>query len=271
MKKQKRMGKMKAYQTGIITKQEFVNEIRKHQEADNFIQGKWFKDGKGCAVGCSLKSISDLKNIDVDEQGDFKRYEDLLGIPEWVARVEECIFEGLSSEAAKLWPLKFSEAINEGADLENIKAPFLIYVVESTLKTFDHDKYPDVKKVIDAVITAIKSGDKEQLVAAADAARAAYDAAADAARAAYDAADAARAAYDAAADAAADAARAAYAAADAARAAYAAADAARAAYDAAADAAVYTAAAAVYTANVSSTNSYYVNIADHFIKLIKGA
>jgi hypothetical protein len=29
---------MKAYQTGIITKQEFVNEIRKHQEADNFIK-----------------------------------------------------------------------------------------------------------------------------------------------------------------------------------------------------------------------------------------
>jgi hypothetical protein len=35
---------MKAYQTGIITKQEFVNEIKKHQDMDNFVQGTWFKE-----------------------------------------------------------------------------------------------------------------------------------------------------------------------------------------------------------------------------------
>ena len=51
---------MQAYTKGI-TKAEFVNEIKLHMEADNFIKRTYSDGKKGCAVGCSLKSVNKLK------------------------------------------------------------------------------------------------------------------------------------------------------------------------------------------------------------------
>ena len=110
---------MQAYTCGI-TKEAFVAEIRKHMEADNFIKGTYSNGRKGCAVGCSLKSVNKLKNKRMSVSN-HKAYEQHLGIPEWLARLEDILFENLSLGRSKVWPLEFSEAINQGADLEKIK------------------------------------------------------------------------------------------------------------------------------------------------------
>ena len=123
---------MKAY-TETITKKEFLTELKKHQKADNFIRGKYWSDGKGCAVGCSLKSLDTVKKLGIKDFGNHKQYETYLGIPEWLARVEDGIFEGVSVERSKTWPVEFASAINTGADLEKAKAPFMICVLERTL------------------------------------------------------------------------------------------------------------------------------------------
>ena len=109
-------------------------------DADNLIRGVGWDEGKGCAVGCTLENY------------DHSQYPIELGIPEWLARVEDTLFEGMSFEKSKTWPKDFLEAINVGADLEKAKAPFLIIVLKSTLDTFNHSQYPEVKNAIDESI-----------------------------------------------------------------------------------------------------------------------
>lgn len=148
---------MNTYQ-GIITKKEFVKELRAHQKADDFIKGSYWNGSKGCAVGCSLESIKRTKKIELSES-DHAQYPTLLGIPEWLARVEDTIFEGLPLGRSKSWPVEFAKAIPENVDLEKLKGPFLILVLERTLTTFDHKKYPYVKSAIDGSIALWKRTD----------------------------------------------------------------------------------------------------------------
>ena len=186
---------MKAFTQGI-TKQEFLTEIYKHRDTDAFIKGAYKNTDKeyfqGCAVGCSLKSVADIKKIQIKTDNHLE-YETHLGVPEWLARLEDMLFENLPNELSKTWPVRFSEAINEGSDLDKIKAPFMIYLMEENLKSiysvvYDADKFKDVKNAIDLTRSAInqmivahKSGDENQLSAASSAASSAAESAASAA------------------------------------------------------------------------------------------
>jgi hypothetical protein len=146
---------MKAFTETTMTKPEMVSALKWHQEQDNFVRGRYFKQGKGCAVGCSLESVARIKGVTLSYT-DHKSYEPHLGIPKWLAHVEDVIFEGLPLERSKAWPLEFIEAINIGSDLDKVKAPFTIFVLESNLANFDHEKNPDVVKVINSCIDLYK-------------------------------------------------------------------------------------------------------------------
>lgn len=152
---------MLTFQQGI-KKDELLNELKKHQKLDAFIQGTYGKENgtfKGCAVGCSIYSLRTLTGENLDFSN-HKLYPEHLGIPEWLAILEDKIFEGISVKRSKTWPVEFIEAIHEGADLEKIKGPFLIKVLESCYETFDHVKYPEVKTVIDQAIELWKKEDR---------------------------------------------------------------------------------------------------------------
>jgi len=188
---------MLSFHNDPAVKQKYLTRVRGHEAADNIIRGTGWENGKGCAVGCTLENY------------DHSRYPIELGVPEWLARVEDTLFEGMSVEKSHTWPRVFLESIPVGvsdSDLDRkVKAPFLVMVLKSTLDTFDHEKFPDVKSAVDGSIALWEREDigsdewKEAARAAADAAWAAWAAdAARAARAAADAADAARAAADAA-------------------------------------------------------------------------
>jgi len=193
---------MKAYTMGI-TKKQFVAETIKHQKADAFVRGNYGQlyngEFKGCAVGCAIKSINNLNNIDLDFKN-HAEYEKHLGIPEWLAKLEDTIFENVTIERSKTWPVEFAQAINQGSELDKIKASFIIYLMEENIKSidacvYDADKFPDVKKAIDMTrdalnqtIEAQKSGDKNLILAAWSAARSAWSAAESARSAAWSAA-----------------------------------------------------------------------------------
>lgn len=179
---------MKAFHNDQKIKDKYLDRVRHHKKMDRLIKGiGWEKFGstwKGCAVGCTL------------EDYDHSRYPIELGIPEWLAHVEDSIFESLPTYQAMKWPEKFLSAIPVGADLQTVKAPFLIFVLERTLNTFNHERFPDVKKSIDRVIDLYRSGETDIKTfkdADADAAHASAYAAADAA--AYASAYAADAAH----------------------------------------------------------------------------
>ena len=201
---------LKAFHNDPKVKEKYITRVKAHQIADEIVQGQYWEYGKGCAVGCTVHS------------SDHSSYENELGIPSWIARLQDKLFEGMANEDAKLFPLKFLEAIPVGVDLEKSKAPFLIFLLEIVLTDFDNKKYPEQAKAINNVIVLYKenctdvnkwqkardaAGDAGDAAWAARAARAAGDAgaaaAARAAGAAWAAAarDAAGAARDAARDA----------------------------------------------------------------------
>ena len=164
-------------------------------EQDAFMRGTYTENNKnnfrGCAVGCSIYSINKLLGTahDYDEHVDMA---ETLQIPEWLVRLEDKIFEGLSEKDSKEWLLRFSEAINEGADLDKIKQEFLVYVLESI---------PGAHEFVHRATALWKRDDlysdawkKESRDIYDDAADAAY--AADAADAAFATANATANAYD---------------------------------------------------------------------------
>ncbi len=185
---------MKAYSHGI-SKDAFIKEIKHHQEMDDFIRGNYGDSttSKGCAVGCSIASINKLNNTNVS-QSDHKGLE-AIGVPEWLAHLEDRFFENVSKDRHKQWPLEFSEAINEGADLEAIKLPYITYILEQNIDTLNiqlsKELDDDVREIVNMalkanqdMIKALASGDAEAIKRAREAAHRASRAADSAYRAA---------------------------------------------------------------------------------------
>ena len=114
---------MQAFHNDIKIKQKYIKRVDAHIKADKLIRGQGWANGKGCAVGCTLENY------------EHKQYETELGIPEWLARVEDTLFEGMNEEKSKTWPKVFLKVIPVGADLEQARVPFLLLVLEQNLST----------------------------------------------------------------------------------------------------------------------------------------
>jgi hypothetical protein len=109
---------MLAYHNDPELKKTVIAEIAAHREADSLIQGYgYWKDGKGCAVGCLIKS------------DDHKMYEIRFGIPESLALLEDAIFEWLPTDDARKWPERFLNAIRPGADLSKVWSHFAYWML----------------------------------------------------------------------------------------------------------------------------------------------
>ena len=108
---------MKAFHNNPLTKVKYTNRLKDHYAADEIIQGKYWENGKGCAVGCTIHS------------GEHLAFETELGIPQVLARLEDSIFEGLPNKLAKEFPLQLLSAINVGADLSKVWNYFAIWLL----------------------------------------------------------------------------------------------------------------------------------------------
>jgi hypothetical protein len=252
---------MKSFHNKPELKEMMLEEVLKHQKADEIIQGSYESRGKYCAVGCSIESLN-MRLGKHYSHGDHSVYETELGIPKIIARLEDRIFEGLEREKAKMFPLRFIQAVPVGVDLSLVWPKFAIWLLgdekDGVIKYVETDEQKkiiiDIVELYKRVIAgeSIESLKKEFAIAAAAAAAAAATYA-DADAAAVYAATAATAATDATAT---DA----YAAATAtANAAYATADAVYAA----------TAATAVaYPAAIAARKNHYSKCADKLLEIL---
>jgi hypothetical protein len=147
---------MQAYLNDPKLKRDFVKEVKWHQDQDKIIKGTYQEgsngDFKACAVGCSIHSLNRMKGKSYDTSK-HKVYETELGIPEWLARLEDTIFEGLPDELAVKWPLRFAKAIPVGVNLEPVKWKISIFILsESIERVLGLDISDDLKKqVVDAI------------------------------------------------------------------------------------------------------------------------
>lgn len=112
---------MKTWHGDINLKNKILTQLQAHYDADEIVKGQYWEDGKGCAVGCTIHSSNHAL------------YESEFGIPEWLAKLEDSIFEGLENKLAKEWPLRFTSAIPEGITEEQLKLvkwKFLLFLME---------------------------------------------------------------------------------------------------------------------------------------------
>jgi hypothetical protein len=136
-------------------KQKYLDRVRKHRELDNIIQGTGWEDGKGCAVGCTLENY------------DHSSYPIELGLPKWIAHLEDRIFEGLPGEEAMFWPEQFLSAIPVGMDVEPIKHQLAIRrmnrLIDLQTRNINDDNSGLLKQVIIA-INAVKKCHETELL-----------------------------------------------------------------------------------------------------------
>lgn len=101
---------MRAFHGDPKIKEKYLLRVRAHQLAGEIHKGEYanFKERKFCAVGCTIHGW------------EHKSYEDELGIPMILAKLEDDIFECLPDDRAKKWPKEFLMAIKVGADLSNV-------------------------------------------------------------------------------------------------------------------------------------------------------
>jgi hypothetical protein len=186
---------MLAYHNKPELAAEVLATIQAHHDHDDFVQGQYWENGKGCAVGCLSKN----------PEGGHMDLQEKYNIPVMIYRLEDRIFEGLPNDQAKHWPLRFTKSTVKvcGKDLSRIGFQFLHWLLTDELKVVGEGKiYDDVRAAIKQcadVLVPLKEGGQVDMDAAYAAARAADAAVYAAARAADAAADAAARAADAAA------------------------------------------------------------------------
>ena len=161
---------MKAFYGITELKEHYLGRLKWHMDMDHLVRGVgWESNGKikGCAVGCSL------------EKYNHDAFEMEWGIPKWLGKMDDVLFERMTSEKSKSWPYEFAEAITVGGDYTKIFRPWLIIICESVLEYVQDDRYRQQKEAIEQVIRALKgNGDPGDAAWAAWAAGAAAGAAA---------------------------------------------------------------------------------------------
>jgi hypothetical protein len=96
---------------------QLVAQLEAHYKADEIIKGRYWEDGKGCAVGCCVHS------------NDHSQFPVLYGIPENIAYLMDGIFENLPNQEAKEFPLAVIKAIKTGADLSKVHNLFFVWML----------------------------------------------------------------------------------------------------------------------------------------------
>ena len=128
-------------------KEMYLKRLEIHEKLDTIIQGTGWVNGKGCAVGCTLESY------------DHSKYPEELGLPEWLAYLEDIIFENLPNDEAKKWPRIFLGSIPVGVNLENVRHKLAIIRMDNLLeiqnKLLESNTNINLKKIFLDVINAI--------------------------------------------------------------------------------------------------------------------
>src|SRR3990167_8245677 len=163
-----------AYHGDVAVKKKYLDRVKAHRKADNLIKGTGWENGKGCAVGCTL------------EKYEHKAYDNELGIPRYLAQIEDAIFEGLPKAEAMLWPEQFLGAIKPGADLSLVFPRFMAWMLSDPNDGVIHFADERGKKAIRGVVDLFlkwtktgKDGGYSARAAAENTARAAARAAAE--------------------------------------------------------------------------------------------
>ena len=199
---------MLTYNNDPQFKKEFVPIVVRHRKDDAVVQGTYGTQNghwRGCAVACSLRSYDLLKGRKLKvEYSNHSRFEKVGLWPEWLARLEDTLFENLPRDEAMRWPERVAKAVPVGVDLTTVKWKFCAFLLKENIgRVLSLDINDDLKnKVVSAIRqvlavheNAIRTGEWDESAASA-AESAAWSAAESAQSAAWSAAESARSAAE---------------------------------------------------------------------------
>ena len=127
-----------AYQSDPSRKVAILAAMRADIAADNLIKNRYWVHGKGCAIGCLIRSDS------------HEAAADHVGTPVELMGLFDTIFEGLPPAEAQAWPVDFLEAITPGADLVLVWPRFAHWLLTREVAA-DAAKDPDCAKTVAGV------------------------------------------------------------------------------------------------------------------------
>lgn len=127
---------MLSYHNKQELKDKYVKQMIMHRKAGQLIKGKYWENGKGCAIGCLVYSDS------------HKQVEDEVGIPEWLVGLISFLFESIPNGDEVEFPEKTLKAIPVGKDLMVVKRKFFLFLLNDICKNTE-DKL--VKQSIDDI------------------------------------------------------------------------------------------------------------------------
>ena len=130
---------------------DFIAGMEWHYEQDRIRQRTYGRtcseeEFRGCAIACGIHTLALMRgeNLDTSEH---KNWE-LIGVPEWLARLIDSVFEGLSVDEAREFPVQFARAIRLGKDLDSIKPGIMIYILQSCRSNADVNGKAAIDQVI---------------------------------------------------------------------------------------------------------------------------
>ena len=119
---------MLTYKNDPKIKESLIKRMDSHIIADELLQGATGQDGKGCTVWCALN------NGDLKEGYNHSAFETILGLPEWLAELQDRIFEGLIVEDAKWFSSEWPKAIPVGKNIEPVKWKFCAFIMKENIE-----------------------------------------------------------------------------------------------------------------------------------------
>ncbi|MEE9351487.1 MAG: hypothetical protein V3U78_04450, partial [Thiotrichaceae bacterium] len=149
------------------TKEHWIKTMQEHQDADRLVQGRWFKNGRGCFFGCAMQTDENALPKAIAK----------MKLPAQLVYLAEQIFERLPQKEALKFPVELCKAIPVNVDITNVFHQLSILRLRPLA-----EKNPAVAKEINGVIKccelAIAGGmpDWAREARAARAARAAREA-----------------------------------------------------------------------------------------------
>jgi hypothetical protein len=121
-------------------KARLIANMTRHRDADRLQKGLYFGsdpdlDGiepKGCAVGCTVadfraaeRGITLVELAAAGMSSCHSEWARVTGLPEWLAHLDDYLFENLPAAASREWPLRLLESVPVGVDLKVAREAWL--------------------------------------------------------------------------------------------------------------------------------------------------
>lgn len=143
---------MIAFHGDETIKVELLEELKRHKELDLIEQGQYGNGPptddsgifRGCAVGCSIRSLHRMKVKKGERERGLIQYDNRdwyakqIGVPVYLIMAEECIFETFrwhEKEYMLNFPSRFIESLNVGVDYSEVYKDIILDLCEGCVSS----------------------------------------------------------------------------------------------------------------------------------------